>query len=383
MKTTFRFLLLPMVLLLAFSCKEQKKEATTGKNEENFMSEPLQSILIGTFAKGEKQGIYQVQFNAKTGELSNLEHLVKEENPGYLYLGKNGKHVYSSNGVSPGSISTYEWSEDETKLTKIDLHSSLGNGACYVSTNKEESLIAAANYGSGDMVVYPLNNSGTLIDQPTGKAHSGSGPHKNQKSAHAHCAKFGDDGKFLYVADLGIDQIVAYPISEGKVGEAFTALQLDPGDGPRHLIFQPEKSKAFIINELSSTVVSASVDPISGIIQKIDKKSTLPHGYEGPNACADIHLSDDGKFLYASNRGHNSIAIFEVNMSGELQLLETEPVGGDWPRNFVLAPDNRFLLVANRKTNNINVFKRDPKSGLLTLTQHQLEIPEPVCLKFK
>lgn len=382
MKTTLRFLLLPMVLLLALSCKEQKKEATTEK-EEIFTKKPLRSILIGTFATGEKQGIYQVQFNTETGELSNLEHLVKEEKPGYLYLSKDGKHVYSSNGVSPGSISTFEWSDDSSKLNKIDNHSSLGNGACYISANNEESLIAAANYGSGDMVVYPLDSSGAIVDQAMAREHSGNGPHKNQKSAHAHYAKFSEDGKFLYVADLGIDQIMAYPITENKVGEAFTALQLDPGDGPRHLIFQPEKNRAFIINELSSTVVSATIKSDTGVFQKIYKKSTLPVGYEGPNACADIHLSSDGRFLYASNRGHNSIAIFELSESGEMQLLETEPVGGDWPRNFVLSPDNHFLLVANRKTNNISVFKRDSISGLLTITQQQLEVSQPVCLKFK
>ncbi|MBC6997082.1 lactonase family protein [Cytophaga sp. FL35] len=383
MRTTFGFLLLPMVILLVLSCKEQKKEAETENYEKNFGIEPLQSILIGTFATGEKQGIYQVQFNSVTGKLSNLEHLVKEENPGYLYLSKDGKHVYSSNGVTPGSISTFTWSKDGTKLTKTGNHPSLGNGACYVSANNEENLIAAANYGSGDMVVYPLDNSGKLIDQPTGKTHSGSGPHKNQKSAHAHCAKFSEDGKFLYVADLGIDQIVGYPIDKNKIGEAFTALQLNPGDGPRHLIFQPKKNRAYIINELSSTIISATADPVTGVFKKIDKKSTLPHGYEGPNACADIHLSNDGNFLYASNRGHNSIAIFKVSKLGELQLLETEPVRGDWPRNFVLAPNSHFLLVANRKTNNISVFKRDPKSGLLTFTQHQLEVPQPVCLKFR
>ncbi|WP_289039882.1 lactonase family protein [uncultured Zobellia sp.] len=340
-------------------------------------------LLVGTHASEDEQGIYQLEFNTETGELTNSEHLVKEDNSGYLYLSKDGKRVYSSNGTKPGSVSAFEWNDKDTELSKVSNFSSEGDGACYIELSPNEDLLAAANYGSGGIVLYSVDQDGKIIGEPTPRQHKGNGPHKNQKSPHAHCVKFSKDGNFLYAVDLGIDKILAYPISNNTLEREHIALQLDPGDGPRHLIFHPTKNRVFIINELYSSVVSADVDPKTGTFKKIDKKSTLPEDFDGFNACADIHLSNDGKFLYASNRGHNSIAVFSVSDNGMMNLLGTEPVQGDWPRNFTLSPDNNFLLVANRKTDNITVFKRNANTGLLSFTGHTVDLPQPVCLKFR
>lgn len=376
--------LLIVTLLTVFaSCKEAPKKETV-KNEGPLPMDKNSKLLVGTFAEGEGQGIYQLEFNTKTGELTNRGHLVKENKPGYLALSKDGKRVYASNGTAPGSISTFTWNVGKNQLQRTQNLASEGNGACYIALSPKEDLIAAANYGSGGIVLYHLDKNGRITEAPQATQHQGSGPHKNQKSAHAHCVEFSVDGAFLYAVDLGIDKILAYPIGEGgKLEKEHTAMDLDPGDGPRHLIFQPGKNRAFVINELGSSVVSAEVDPQTGTFTKIDKKSTLPEDYKGPNACADIHLSRDGKFLYASNRGHNSISVFEVSGKGQLKLLATEPVQGDWPRNFALSPDDRYLLVANRKSDNISVFKRNGETGLLTFTGHQIGVPQPVCLKFR
>ncbi|MDX1759908.1 MAG: lactonase family protein [Arenibacter algicola] len=380
----FIALLLGMSILIG--CKSNSKKAEISETDfekiENSKGK-IQKLLVGSFAEGDDQGIYQLDFNTETGLLSNSHRVAIESKPGYLYLSKNGDMVYSSNGTKPGSVSAFQWNDDKTALERVANLPSIGDGACYVGVSPEEHLVAAANYSSGSIVLYPLDDKGVILEEPQGIQHTGSGPHPNQKSAHAHCVQFSQNGKFLYAVDLGIDQILTYPInSENKLGKAEVGLQLDPGDGPRHLVFHPTQNMVFIINELSSTVVSATLDEETGVFTKIDKKSTLPDDFQEPNACADIHISNDGRFLYASNRGHNSIAVYSVSESGDLKLLTIEPVQGDWPRNFALSPDGNFLLVANQKSDNITVFEVDRQTGLLKYTGNQISLPQPVCLKF-
>jgi 6-phosphogluconolactonase len=382
MKQYFGYVLFSVLLLIFAGCKNESKKSQTGMAESPIKEESLK-LLVGTFAEGEDQGIYQVDFSPESGELSNSNRVAKENKPGYLYLSKDGERVYSSNGTKPGSISAFQWNKDKSSLNRLNNLSSIGDGACYIELSKDENLLAAANYSSGGIVMYPLDDEGAIVDDPQMIQHTGSGPHPNQNTAHAHCVKFSDNGKFLYAVDLGIDQILTYPITaEKKLGKAEIGLQLDPGDGPRHLVFHPSQDIAFVINELSSTVVSATVDPETGQFQLIDKLSTLPDDYQGQNSCADIHISKDGRFLYASNRGHNSIAVYSVSKGGDLQLLTIESVEGDWPRNFTLSPDGKFLLVANQKSNNITVFKVDNQTGLLEFTGNEISISQPVCLKF-
>jgi 6-phosphogluconolactonase len=166
------------------------------------------------------------------------------------------------------------------------------------------------------------------------------------------------------------------------LGKQQVALQLEPGDGPRHFVFHPTKDVVFLMNELSNTVISAKVNLETGFLEKIDRKSTLPEGFTESSAGADIHISADGKFLYTTNRGHNSIAVFSIDENNKLNLLETTSVQGDWPRNFTFSPNEDFILVANQKSNNITVFKRDSVSGLLTSTNTDFKLGAPVCLKF-
>ncbi|MBC8767685.1 lactonase family protein [Arenibacter sp. BSSL-BM3] len=382
MKRPSNYLMFIILLVLVVGCKDQPKKANLASGPQQIQKEGLK-LLVGTFAEGNDQGIYQLDFNTETGELTNSQHVAKENKPGYLYLSKDGERVYSSNGTKPGSVSAFKWNKNKTALARVANHPSKGDGACYVGVSPDENLLAAANYSSGGIVLYPLDEKGDMVDAPQEIQHLGSGPHLNQNSAHAHCVQFSQNGKFLYAVDLGIDQILTYPInSERKLGKAEVGLHMDPGDGPRHLIFHPTENKVFIINELSSTVVSATVDEETGIFTNIDKKSTLPDDYQEPNACADIHISNNGRFLYASNRGHNSIAVYSISDSGDLKLLTIEPVQGDWPRNFTLSPDGKFLLVANQKSNNITVFKVDGQTGLLEFTGNEISISQPVCLKF-
>lgn len=375
------------LLILTVTCKPNTKNNQSSEAISEMEGKEIDStveLLVGTYSDEESKGIYKYSFNLATGELGDKLLLAEQTSPTFLCISKDRSTVYSVNRPDPATTTVYKWNDDRTALQEQSTHLSEGEGPCYVTLNEAENLLGVANYGSGNIAVYPIDSKGAISGKTQTKQHSGSGPFlPNQKSAHAHCTMFDASGRFLYVSDLGIDKVLLYPIdAEGKLQEQQLALEMDPGDGPRLLVFHPKKNQAFIINELSSSVVSVTVDSETGIFTRIDKQSTLPTDFEGKNACADIRLSNDGRFLYASNRGHNSIAIFSVTEEGELSLQHNEPVQGDWPRNFSLSPDGKFLLVANRKSNNIVVFEVDTESGSLTYSGNQVPISQPVCLVF-
>lgn len=379
MKNIFTHLSLILVGLAVLGCKQVQKE--TPKPE--LAAHEITELLVGTYTNGNSKGIYRLHFNPETAVLNNLELVAATENPSYLQISKDRNTVYAVNENNPGALSSFRWNENRTQLEPVAQTPSEGEHPCYIALDPLENLVAAANYSSGNVVVYPVDAKGQFKASPQVRQHSGSGPTPNQKGPHAHFAAFAADGKYLYVVDLGIDQVLSYPVdAEGKLGNAQVALPLDKGDGPRHLVFHPSKDMVFVVNELSSTVVSARRDTATGNFQMVDKKSTLPEGYAEKSFCADIHLSADGKFLYASNRGHNSIAIFKVSDTAALEFLGTESVRGDWPRNFTLSPNGEHLLVANQKSNNITVFEVDMETGLLHYTGQQLALDQPVCLRF-
>ncbi|MEO1010012.1 MAG: lactonase family protein [Bacteroidota bacterium] len=387
MKKVVTYVPILFSLLFLLGCGEkEKKESKPASPPPTTMQEQESSteLLVGTFTGEGSEGIYKLDFNTETGELGNKTLLVVRENPGYLDISRDRSRVYSSNSGTPGSLSIFEFNTDRSGLRHIGDYSSEGDGACFIELSKNENLVAAANYGSGSIVLYSLDTKGMMVSGTAQKQqHKGSSTSPRQKSAHAHCVKFDDTGKTLYAVDLGMDAVVAYPLgSDGRWGKGHTALKTRPGDGPRHMIFHPTKNMAFVINELSNTVISAKVDAQKAKFEIIDQKSTLPDDFKDESFCADIHLSPDNRFLYASNRGHNSIAIFSVSEEGQLEFLGTEPVRGDWPRNFTLSPDGRFLLAANQKSGNITVFNVNRATGLLSYTGHELKMSQPVCLKF-
>ena len=376
-----------IILFSLLSCNQKKKEAekeVTDPVVEEVAEPETIELLVGAYTDETNKGIHKFLFNPADGTLENKGVVVEAINPSYLEISEDRQYVYSVNETKPGNVSSFKWNDDRTQLTLVSTQPSEGAHPCYIELNSDESLLAAANYSSGNLVVYKVDENGVISPEPQNKKHEGSGPVKpNQESAHAHCSKFDANGKFVYVADLGIDEIVAYPVAEdGTLGEKQTALAFDKGDGPRHLIFHPTKDMAFIINELSGSIVSASVNHETGMFERIDKQSTLPADYTGKNSCADIHITSNGKFLYGSNRGHNSIAMFSVADDGKLTSLGNQSVEGEWPRNFTLSPDEKFMLVANKDTNDITVFSVDAETGLLTYTGNKATVSKPVNLMF-
>lgn len=367
---------------LLFACS-QSQQKPLHQDPVTPQPAPILKLFVGTYTSNESEGIYQLDFDTEKGSLSAPKLLVETSNPSYLSLSRDHNYVFAVNEGEDATVSSFGWNETRSKLIPISQQASKGDYPCYVSLNEGENMLSIANYGTGNISVYSVEDNGMIEPASASFQHTGSGPvEPNQKSPHAHCTEFMDD--FLYAVDLGTDQIVSYPVgADGQVGEASAHFSLDPGDGPRHVIFHPKnKSLAFVINELSSSVVSLKVDLAQGSFEKIAKVSTLPQDYTEKSYCADIHISSDGKFLYASNRGHNSIAAFSVGNNGALEKIGITSVEGDWPRNFTLSPEEKFILVANQKSDNITVFKRDPVTGKLSFTGQELKMSKPVCLKF-
>ncbi len=369
-----------MVIAIGLTgCTQQQR---TDQSSSAVMEAATIDLLVGTYTNETSEGIYQLQFNPETGELSDSVLLVKAAQPSYLAIAKDRKSVFAVNETNEGGVSTFNWDHDANKLSLVSFSSSEGAHPCYIGISQSGRELAVANYSSGNIALFQLGEGLALKVSPQVRQHEGSGPVKpNQNGPHAHCSVFKNN--YLYVVDLGIDQIRAYPMqANGDLGEGSLALALQPGDGPRHLIFHPNNKMAFVVNELSSTVVSLNVDHEKGLFKVIDRSSTLPEGFDDTNFDADVHLSSDGKFLYVSNRGHDSIAIFSVAPDGQLSALGHQSVEGKWPRNFTLSPEEKYLLVANQETNNIVVLKRDSVSGLLSSSGHIFSMSKPVCLKF-
>ena len=385
-RTTFKYISILSIFLFAIGmgCKE-KKEAKIETTEMKIEKPMGLEILIGTYTKEESQGIYKAFFDESTGTLSKPQLLVETENPTFLYQSQNKERVFAVNEVKEGKAISFSWNEDRTRLNPISEKLTGGSGPCHITLNNAQNFVAIANYGSGTFTLLKTNEDGDFLGEAQVRNHQGSGPvMPAQKSAHAHYSAFDDNDKYVYVVDLGIDKVLSYPIdNNGKLGNEQTALQMDPGDGPRHMAFHPtKKNMAFIINEHSNSVVSVSINHETGTFTRIDKKSTIPKNFTEPSFCADMHLSADGKFLYGSNRGNNSIVVFSVSDEGKLDLIDTVSVEGDWPRNFTLSPNGQYMLVANQKSNNITVFKIDAKTGIPSYTGQQIALSMPVCLKF-
>ncbi len=380
----YTFLVIPFLLSSMMSCTPNKS-ITEVDNQNDPQSETVKSnlldVYIGTYTTEEgSKGIYKVPLDTSIGEFGEIQLVAQTVSPSFIALSKDKSRLYAVNEIVPdGYISTFvqnsgNW-EETSKLT------SLGDAPCHIILNKDQSIIAVANYVTGNVTTYPLDEAGNFVDKASTGQHTGKGPNEaRQEAPHAHFVQFSKNQKFLYAVDLGIDEIKTYSVSENGISEAKTAIKLNPGDGPRHFVFHPTLDIAYVINELSNTVSAVQVDPISGGMREFDRVTTLPEDFTEHSQCADIHISSDGKFLYASNRGHNSIAVYEISDDGKLTLKDITSVDGNWPRNFMLTPSETHLLVANERSDNIVLFDRDPNTGLISYSGKQVSVSKPVCL---
>jgi 6-phosphogluconolactonase len=346
-------------------------------------------LIVGTYTGGKSEGIYVYKFNSEDGSYKEVSH-VKTSNPSFVAVSPDEKYVYAvhedaRNGQG-GEVSAFSFDKEKGTLTLINQQPTEGDHPCYVEIDKTGKWVFAGNYSSGSLSVLPVNADGSLGAATTHITHTGSGPNKErQEKPHVHCTKISPDNKWLYVPDLGIDKVMIYAFDEttGKLtpgSQAFAKSQ--PGAGPRHITFHPNGKYAYLVEELTGHVVVYQLQ--NGQLKLWQRTSSLPQGQKGYAGSADIHVSPDGKFLYATNRGDfNNIAIFKLDKNnGRASIIGFQPTSGKTPRNFNFDPSGNYLLVGNQETDEIVIFKRNTKTGLLTDTGKRIEVGKPVCLKW-
>lgn len=356
-----------------------------------FVAQAQQHYLItGTYTTGKSEGIYVYQFNSIEGSAKEVSH-VKISNPSFVSVSPNEQFVYAvqedaANNGKGGEIAAFSFNKQTGLLTYINEQPSGGDHPCYVTVDKTGKWVVAGNYSSGSLSVLPVLPDGSLGTATTIIQHEGSGPNKQrQTKPHVHCTLFSPDNRFLFVPDLGIDKVMIYTFdaTTGKLTPAKQPFaQSIAGAGPRHFCFHPSNKYAYLVEEMSGTVVLYKYK--NGKLKFKQRIRSMPVGDTSDAGSADIHVSPDGNFLYASNRSNaNTIAIFKINQKkGKLALIGHQSTLGRTPRNFNFDPSGNFLLVANQNSDDIVIFRIDKETGLLTDTQQRIEVGKPVCLKW-
>ncbi|MBC7920468.1 MAG: lactonase family protein [Ferruginibacter sp.] len=350
-------------------------------------------VYVGTYTSGKSEGIYLYRLNVATGALSPVS--VKEgiKNPSFLALDRPRRHLYAVNEVADfggkpgGAVGAFAVDGKTGSLTLLNQQPTLGDGPCHVVVDAGGKFVVVANYGGGSVTVFPIGPDGSLGASSDHVQHQGSSVNPaRQEKPHAHNVVLDPANRYLFVSDLGLDKVMIYRFdaSTGKLTPNQTPwFQTKPGAGPRHFTFHPKGRFAFVINELDSTVTSLAYDPAKGILKEVQTLSTLPKGVtSGNNACADVHVSPDGKFLYGSNRGHDSIVVYAIDgRTGKLTYVENASTQGKTPRNFTIDPTGTLLLAANQATDTVVTFRINQQTGKLTPTGQVAEVPTPVCLQ--
>ena len=350
-------------------------------------------VYIGTYTTEQSKGIYAYRFNPVTGQFVPLGLAAETSNPSFLAVHPNRKILYAVNEIgnfqnqNGGAVSAFAIDSHTGKLTLLNQVASRGADPCYVAVDKTGKYVLVANYGGGNVAVFPVLKGGKLGESTRVLQYKGTGANpERQESPHAHWIDFSPDDRFVVAADLGLDQLDVYKFSASKgslVPNQPAVVQLKPGAGVRHFAFHPNARFGYAVNEMQSSVVSFAYDPARGTLHELQTISILPKDFTGKNDAAEIQVHPSGKFLYASNRGHDSIAVFSIDPAkGTLTPVEYIPTQGKAPRYFAVDPSGSRLFVANQNSGTIVIFQIDPTSGRLTPTGQVLQIATPVCLRF-
>ena len=348
-------------------------------------------VYVGTYTDQGSKGIYAYQFDTGSGRLSSLGLAAESLEPSFLAISANGRFLYAANeietfsGRPTGAVSAFAINPQSGKLSLLNQASSQDPGPAHVTLDRTGKYVLVSNYTLGSVAVFPVLADGRLGEACAFVRHKGSSVNpERQKGPHAHAFILSPDNRFAIVADLGLDELLAYPFdaANGTLGHP-RIMKTRPGAGPRHLAFSPNGQFLYVINELQSTVVAYSYAAESGRVRELQTLSTLPKGFLSKNTAAEIEVHPSGKFLFASNRGDDSIAVFAIAPKrGTLKLLEIDPTGGKTPRNFALDPSGSWLLVGNQDSDDIVVFRVDPETAHLTPDGAKVPVPSPACIKF-
>ena len=350
-------------------------------------------VYVGTYTTNGSKGIYEYTFNPGSGQLTAAGLAAETQNPSFLAIDPSHRFLYAVNEVgkyknkSSGGVSAFAIDRASGKLSLLKEVASGGADPCYVALDKTGKYVLVANYTGGSIAVFRVNADGSLGARSAFVQHKGSGPNKErQQGPHAHWIETTPDNRFAIAADLGLDELLVYHFDASH--GALTAndppfAKVEAGAGPRHLAFHPNGKFAYVINELQGTVSAFSYDATHGRLNPLENISTLPKDFSAENTTAEIEVHPSGKFLYASNRGHDSIAAFAIDaQKGTLRLIDHFSTKGRTPRSFAIDPTGSWLLVANQNTGNVIVFRIDKRTGRLTAGGEEVKVPSPVCLKF-
>jgi 6-phosphogluconolactonase len=353
---------------------------------------PPRLLLVGTYTGEHSRGIYALRFDDRRGSLTPATLVAETRNPSFLAASGDGRHVYAVNEVSDagearsGGVTAFSLDPAGPTLQDIGRQLSMGADPCHLALDRTGRFLAVANYSGGTFAILPVGDDGTLGPALAVVGAEGAGPNaQRQQGPHGHQVVFDPSNKYLLAVDLGVDKVLVYRFDE-RTGAltpnepAFTAVA--PGSGPRHLAFHPDGTHVFVINELASTIATLGWDGRTGTLTPRFTVSTLPAGASGDNTTAEIAVHPGGRFLYASNRGDDSIAVFAIADDGALRLVHHEATRGRTPRHFTIDPTGRWLLVGNQNSNTITVFRIDDATGALTSTGTETPVGAPVCLLF-
>ena len=350
-------------------------------------------VFVGTYTGGDSisKGVYSCEFDAETGKLSDPVLAAELINPSFLAIHPSGKYLYAVNEVSEGpgrgngAVTALTINADGT-LTKINHQASEGGAPCHCNVDSTGTNLLIANYGGGNVAVYPISEDGSLKPVSCNIQHEGSSVDKSRQEApHAHSINVSSDNKFAYAADLGLDKIMIYKLD----AEAHTlspanqpAALVTPGGGPRHFSIHPSGKFAYTNNEMTMVVTGFSRNPEDGSLRAIQEISTIPVGFNGRKSTAECLVHPSGKFLYVSNRGHETITAYTIDQeTGLLTYVENEPTGGKEPRNFFIDPSGKWLLAENQNSDTVYVFSIDQQTGALKQTGDFVTVGRPVCIR--
>src|SRR6266849_3121789 len=350
-------------------------------------------MYVGTYTEdgSKSKGIYAYRYDPATAEITSAGMAAETVNPSFLAVHPNHRFLYAVNevgnykGQKSGAVSAFAIDRVTGKLTLINQVASKGADPCYIIVDKTGKYVLVANYTGGSVAVFPVAEDGRLGEASAFVQHTGHGTNpERQEGPHAHSIDLSADNRFAVVDDLGLDETIVYRFDKGTLipnGPQFG--KADPGAGPRHFAFHPNGKFAYVVNEMGTSVSVFAFDGNAGVLRPQQTISTIPKGFAEHNDDAEIEVHPSGKFLYASNRGHDSIAVFAIDSNkGTLSLVEYAPTKGKTPRSFEIDPTGSLLFAKNEKSNNIVVFRIDQQTGRLTATGKVLEVVEPVCVKF-
>ncbi|MBP88864.1 MAG: 6-phosphogluconolactonase [Planctomycetaceae bacterium] len=346
-------------------------------------------VFISAFAIGDEGAIHAYRLDETSGELTLVHRTTDVENPFFLALSPDQRYLYSIHAKTFGGkeheqVAAYALAERTGKLKLLNRQSARGTAACYLDVDASGKAVLVANYSTGSVASLPVQQDGSLGKAASFIQHAGSSVNPGrQEGPHAHCIVVSPDNRFVYAADLGLDQVLGYRLN--ATGAKITAnrqpfVRTLPGAGPRHLTFHPNGKHVYVINELHNSVSLFDYDSETGILIERQTTSTLPDDFDGTSHCADLKITPNGRFLYGTNRGHDSIAAYSLDDDGQLSLIAIKPSLGKGPQNLAITPTGELLICANMPSNNVAVFRIDRETGNLKAAGEPIAIPKPSCI---